>query len=59
MEKSIWDLEKELLKANNINEVDMITREMSNEQLRNIVKLLIDRLAPVNVKLNRILNDAK
>lgn len=53
---SIFELEKKILKAQNSSEIDTITEEMDNQQLRDMIKLLIDRLTPENIKINRILN---
>ena len=53
---SIFELEKKILKAQNPSEIDAITEEMDNQQLRDMIKLLIDRLTPENIKINRILN---
>ena len=53
---SIFELEKKILKAQNPCEIDAITEEMDNQQLRDMIKLLIDRLTPENIKINRILN---
>ena len=33
-----------------------VTRKMNTSQLRNIIKLLVDRMTPTNVKINRIQN---
>ena len=53
---SIFELEKKILKAQSSREIDLITEDMDNQQLRDMVKLLIDRLTPENIKINRILN---
>lgn len=53
---SIFELEKKILKAKNPDEIDVITEDMDKQQLRDIIKLLIDRLTPENIKINRILN---
>ena len=53
---SIFELEKKILKAQNSSEIDAITEKMDNQQLRDMIKLLIDRLTPENIKINRILN---
>lgn len=53
---SIFELEKKILKAQSPSEIDAITEEMDKQQLREMVKLLIDRLTPENIKINRILN---
>ena len=53
---SIFELEKKILKAQDPSEIDTITEEMDNQQLRDMIKLLIDRLTPENIKINRILN---
>lgn len=53
---SIFELDKKILKAQSPSEIDAITEEMDKQQLREMVKLLIDRLTPENIKINRILN---
>lgn len=53
---SIFELEKRILKAQSPAEIDAITKDMDKQQLRDMVKLLIDRLTPENVKINRIVN---
>ena len=53
---SIFELEKRILKAQNPSEIDAITEGMDNQQLRDMIKLLIGRLTPENIKINRILN---
>lgn len=53
---SIFELEKKILKAQSSSEIDSITEDMDKQQLRDMVKLLIDRLTPENIKINRILN---
>ena len=53
---SIFELEKKILKSKNPDEIDVITEDMDKQQLRDIIKLLIDRLTPENIKINRILN---
>ena len=53
---SIFELEKKILKAQSTREIDLITEDMDKQQLRDMVKLLIDRLTPENIKINRILN---
>ena len=53
---SIFELEKKILKAQSPREIDLITEDMDKQQLRDMVKLLIDRLTPENIKINRILN---
>lgn len=54
--KSVFELEKEILKAQTLEEVDDITSEMNTSQLRSVIKLLVDRMTPTNVKINRIHN---
>lgn len=53
---NIFEMEKKILKAQNVEEIDAITANMSKQELQNMVKLLVDRLTPVNVKINRIIN---
>lgn len=54
--ESVFELEKKILKAQSPEEIDEITRKMNTSQLRNIIKLLVDRMTPTNVKINRIQN---
>ena len=51
--ESVFELEKKILKAQSYEEIDDITRKMNTSQLR---KLLVDRMTPTNVKINRIQN---
>ncbi len=53
---NIFELEKRILKAQSIEEIDSITENMDKQQLRNMVKLLVDRFTPKNIKINRIIN---
>ena len=54
--ESVFELEKKILKAQSYEEIDEITRKMNTSQLRNVIKLLVDRMTPTNVKINRIKN---
>lgn len=54
--RNIFEIEKGILKAQNVEEIDAITENMSKQELQSMVKLLVDRLTPVNVKINRIIN---
>ena len=54
--ESVFELEKKILKAQSPEEIDEITRKMNTSQLRNVIKLLVDRMTPTNVKINRIRN---
>lgn len=54
--ESVFELEKKILKAQSYEEIDEITRKMNTSQLRNVIKLLVDRMTPTNVKINRIQN---
>jgi hypothetical protein len=49
--ESVFELEKKILKAQSPEEIDEITRKMNTSQLRNIIKLLVDRMTPTNVKI--------
>ena len=49
--ESVFELEKKILKAQSPEEIDKITRKMNTSQLRNVIKLLVDRMTPTNVKL--------
>jgi len=53
---NIFEIEKTILKAQTPQEIDDITNNLNRNELRNIVKLLIDILTPERVKINRILN---
>lgn len=54
--ESVFELEKKILKAQTPEEIDNITSKMNTLQLRNVIKLLVDRMTPINVKINRIYN---
>ena len=54
--ESVFELEKKILKAQSPKEIDEITRKMNTSQLRNVIKLLVNRMTPTNVKINRIQN---
>lgn len=47
--ESVFELEKKILKAQSPEEIDKITRKMNTSQLRNVIKLLVDRMTPTNV----------
>ncbi len=53
---NLFEIEKKILKAKSPDEIDAITKDLDNQTLRDIIKLLIDRLTPTNIKLNRIAN---
>lgn len=53
---NLFEIEKKILKAKSPNEIDAITKDLDNQTLRDVIKLLIDRLTPTNIKLNRIAN---
>lgn len=53
---NIFEMKKRISKAQNVEEIDTITENMSKQELQSMVKLLVDRLTPVNVKINRIIN---
>lgn len=53
---TIWEAEKEILKAQTPQEMDEITNGLDKKDLQNIIKLLVDRMTPENVKINRFLN---
>ena len=53
---NIFEIEKKILKAQSIHEIDSITKDLDNQTLRNIIKLLIDRLTPINIKINRVIS---
>ena len=55
--ESVFELEKKILKAQTPEEIDDITSDMNILQLRSVIKLLVDRMTPTNVKINRILNN--
>ena len=54
--ESVFELEKKILKAQTPEEIDNITSKMNTLQLRSVIKLLVDRMTPINVKINRIHN---
>ena len=54
--ESVFELEKKILKAHTPEEIDNITSKMNTLQLRSVIKLLVDRMTPINVKINRIHN---
>lgn len=51
-----FEVVKRILKAQSADEIDAITENLDEQTLRDVVKLLIDRLTPVNIKINRIIN---
>jgi len=53
---TIWEAEKEILKAQTPREIDEITNGFDKKDLQNIIKLLVDRMTPENVEINRFLN---
>ena len=53
---NLFEIEKKILKAKSPDEIDAITKDLDNQTLRDLIKLLIDRLTPANVKMNRIIN---
>ena len=53
---NLFEIEKKILKAKSPDEIDAITKDLDNQTLRDLIKLLIDRLTPTNIKLNRIAN---
>lgn len=53
---NLFEIEKKILKAKSPDEIDAITKDLDNQTLRDLIKLLIDRLTPTNVKINRIIN---
>lgn len=53
---NLFEIEKKILKAKCPDEIDAITKDLDNQTLRDVIKLLIDRLTPTNIKLNRIAN---
>lgn len=53
---NLFEIEKKILKAQSPEEIDAITENLDKQTLRDVVKLLIDRLTPTNVKINRIIN---
>lgn len=57
LSRDLLELEKRILKANSPMEIDGITENMSQQQLRDMIKLLIDRLTPQNIKINKMLDE--
>lgn len=56
---NLFEVEKKILKAQSPEEIDAITENLDKQTLRDVIKLLIDRLTPANVKINRIINSKK
>jgi len=54
---NLFELEKKILKSNSPDEIDKITENMTQQQLRDMIKLLIDRLTPQNIKINKMINE--
>lgn len=57
MENNIFEIEKSILKCQSPEEIDSIAQELTHQQLRDVLKLVIYRLTPTNIKINRELND--
>ena len=55
--ENIFELEKKILKSSSPDDIDKITENMTQQQLRDMIKLLIDRLTPQNVKINRMISE--
>ena len=53
---NLFEIEKKILKAKSPDEIDAITKDLDNQTMRDLIKLLIDRLTPTNVKINRLIN---
>lgn len=53
---NLFEVEKKILKAQSPEEIDLITENLDKQTLRDVIKLLVDRLTPANVKINRIIN---
>ena len=53
---NIFEIEKKILKAQTPDEIDAITEGLDNRVLRDLIKLIIERMTPVNIKMNRLLN---
>ena len=49
--ESVFELEKKILKAQSPEEIDKITRKMNTSQLRNVIKLFVDRMTPTEFKI--------
>ena len=49
-------LERKILKAQTLEEIDDITSKMNTQQLRSVIKLLVNRMTPTNIRNNRIQN---
>ena len=49
--ESVFELEKKILKAQTPEEIDNITSKMNTLQLKSVIKLLVDRMTPINVKI--------
>ena len=48
---NLFEIEKKILKAKSPNEIDAITKDLDNQTLRDVIKLLIDRLTPTNINM--------
>lgn len=55
--ENIFELGKKILKSNSSDEIDKITENMTQQQLRDMIKLLIDKVTPQNIKLNRMFSE--
>lgn len=55
---NIFEIEKKILKAQTPDEIDAITEGLDNRVLRDLIKLIIERMTPVNIKMNRLLNQS-
>ena len=53
---NIYEIEKRILKARSLKEIDDVTEGLDNQTLREIIKLTVDTLTPINVKINRVIN---
>ena len=53
---NIFEVVKKILKAQSPEEIDAITENLDKQTLKDVINLLVERLTPVNIKINRIIN---
>lgn len=51
-----FEVEKKILKTQSPEEIDVITESLDKQTLRDVIKLLVDRLTLTNMEINRIIN---
>lgn len=50
---NVFELEKKILKAKTPEEIDNTTKDVDAQMLRDVIKLIVDRLTPYNIKANK------